>query len=343
MSQLTLNPPPTRTWRDIPQTVTPRAMSREGKKRLVFAVGNIVGIVLVLGAAGWGVYELVSVWETNPTRITAAASSVPLRDVTLRTDGVLDKSWVMRTLDLPKDASLMELDLSALQNRLLATGQVQSAVVARKFPDILTVTLQERSPVARVMAQLGSAAPQAYMVSRDGAVYQGSGYDQRLADTLPFLDGVKLVRSGDGFARIDGMDQVSDLLGTARTSTPALYHTFRVVSLARFNVDSTITVKSTEVDAITFGVASDGFYRQLARLDYILDETRRQNPPQPLKAVNLAVGGSQVPVAFGAAGASDDGNNPRTTTVSKTAAPAPFGTALFSLPSRNSSPSKRDF
>ena len=341
MSQTTINPPPTRTWRDIPQTVTPRAMSREGKKRLAFAVGNIVGIVLVLGAAGWGIYELVSVWETNPTRITAAASTVPLRDITLRTDGVLNKAWVSRTLDLPKGVSLMELNLSSLQGRLLSTGQVQSAVLVRKFPDILAVTLQERSPVARVMAQLGAASPQAYMVSRDGSVYQGTGYDQQLADTLPFLDGVKLVRSGDGFARIDGMDQVSDLLGTARTNTPALYHTFRVVSLARFPVDGTITVKSTEVDAITFGVMSDGFYRQLARLDYILNETRRQNPPQPLKSVNLAVGGSQVPVAFETPSVTGDGRSSKTS--AKPAVTAPFGTALFSLPPRNSSSSKRDF
>ncbi len=319
-------------------------MSREGKKRLAFAVGNIVGLVLVLGAAGWGVYELVAVWETNPTRITAAASSVPLRDIALRTDGVLDKAWVKRTLELPKSTSLMELNLRALQDRLLATGQVQSAVVTRKFPDILVVSLQERSPVARVMAQMGAASPQAYMVSRDGAVYQGSGYDQRLAETLPFLDGVKLVREGEGFARLDGMDQVSDLLGTARTNTPALYRTFRVVSLARFPVDGTITVKSTEVDAITFGVVSDGFYKQLARLDYILDETRRQNPPQPLKAVNLAVGGSQVPVAFDVPAPASDARASRSSSKSaSTLTPAPFGTAFFSLPPRNSSSSKRDF
>jgi len=341
MSQLTVNPPPTRTWRDIPQNVTPKAMTREGKKRLAFAVGNIVGLVLVIGAAGWGIYELVSVWETNPTRITAAASNVPIRDIALRTDGVLDKAWVTRTLDLPKNASLMELNLSVLQERLLATGQVQSAVVTRKFPDILAVTIQERSPVARVMVRSGAVAPQAYMVSRDGSVYQGVGYDQALAETLPFLDGVKLVREGEGFARIDGLEQVSDLLGTARTNTPDIYRTFRVVSLARFSVDGTIAVKSTEVDEITFGVVSDGFFKQLARLDYILNETRRQTPPQPLKAINLAVGGSQVPVAFDTPVVSADGRTPRTS--AKPVAPTPFGTALFSPPPRNSSSSKRDF
>ena len=328
MSQSSVNPPPTRTWRDIPQPVTTRGMSREGRKRLA----------LVLGAAGWGIFELVSIWEANPARITAVASSVPLRDIALRTDGVLDKAWVERTLDLPKGAGLMALNLSALQERLLATDQIRSAVVTRRFPDILVVNLQERSPVARIMARLGSAAPRVYMVARDGTVYQGTGYDRRLADGLPFLDGVKLSRSGDGFSRIDGMDRVSDLLGTALASTPALYRTFRVVSLARLAADGTIEVRSTEVDSITFGAGTDGFYGQLARLDFILDETRRQNPSQPLKTVNLAVGGGQVPVAFDAPEAGARGSRASAAPEQPT-----LGAALFSYPPRNSSSSKRDF
>jgi cell division protein FtsQ len=317
-------------------------MSREGKKRLAMAVGNIVGMVLVLGAAGWGIYEVVGIWETNPTRITAAASGVPLKDIALRTDGVLDKAWVMRTLDLPKNATLMELNLGDLHQRLMASGQVQSAVVTRKFPDLLIVTLQERSPVARVMAQLGGLPPQPLMVARDGSVYSGAGYASPLTEALPFIDGVKLIREGEGFARIEGMEQVADLLGEAHTSTPELYRTFRVVSLARFTVDSTIVIKSTEVEAITFGLRADlPFARQLARLDYILEETRRQNPTGPLKAVNLAVGGNQVPVAFDTPAVTADGRSPRVSL--KPAASAPSGTALFSLPPRSLSSSKRDF
>ena len=341
MSQLTVNPPPARTWRDIHQNVTPRTMSREGKKRLAMAIGNIVGMGLVLIAAGWGIYEVIGVWETNPTRITAAASGVPLKDISIRTDGVLDKAWVTRTLDIPKGATLMALNLRQMQQSLLATGQVQSAVVTRKFPDLLVVTLQERSPVARVMARLGGASsPQALMIARDGSVYEGSGYEQPLADALPFMDGVKLVREGSSYARIDGMEQVSDLLGAARSNTPVLYRTFRVVSLARFAMDGTILVKSTEVETITFGLRED-FMRQLARLDYILEDMRRQAPVAPLKAVNLAVGGNQVPVAFDTPVVTTDGHAPRTTI--KPAAPVPSGTALFSPPKRNSSSLKRDF
>ena len=350
MSSINLNPPPTRSWRDIPQPVAARAMGREGKKRMAMAIGNIVGLVLVLGAGIWGVFEIVNVWETNPKRITAPTKGVPIRDFALRTDGVLDKAWVQRTLALPKTSSLMDVDLADLKRRLEESGQVSKAVIERKFPDVLVVTLQERTPVSRVMALVAGGAPAVFMVSRDGMVYSGFGYDVTMTNALPFIDGVKLSREGAGFARIEGMDSVADLLGTAQASVPALYHSFKIVSLARFALDRTLLVKSTEVEQITFGSSQDSFYRQLARLDYILGETRRQGPttgtttaaPQQLKSVNLAIGDKQVPVSFETA--SDSSPASRSSSASALRPGPSSGAALFSIPVRNSSSSsKRDF
>ncbi len=342
MSQSSFNPPSTRTWRDIPQPVAQRRiLGPEGKKRLTMAIGNIVGLVLVLGAGAWGVYEFVSIWETDPARITAPTKGVPIRDFAVRTDGVLDKGWVQRTLALPKTASLMELDLVDLKRRLEESGQVSKAVIERRFPDVLVVTLQERTPVARVMARIGDAAPVAFMVSRDGMVYSASGYEAEMAEFLPFIDGVRLVREGFGFERIEGMDAVADLLGTAQASAPELYRSFKIVSLARFGLDRTLAVKSTEVEVITFGSSQDSFYRQLARLDYILQETRNQVNAGQLKSVNLAIGDKQVPILFDPAGGGRDASS---APASSTLRPAqPSGTALFSPLPRNSSSTKRDF
>ncbi|MET0263724.1 MAG: hypothetical protein ABW223_12545, partial [Rariglobus sp.] len=91
-----------------------------------------------------------------------------------------------------------------------------------------------------------------------------------------------------------------------------------------------------------YGSSQDSFYRQIARLDYILEETRRQNALGQLKSVNLAVGDKQVPVSFDLP--PDARANSRAST-SSAARPAPSvsGTALFSPPLRNSSPSTRDF
>jgi cell division protein FtsQ len=342
MSQSRSNSTPTRTWRDIPQPVAPRmrTLGREGKKRLAMAIGNIVGLVLVLGASAWGIFEVVSVWGTNPARITAPTKGAPIRDFAVRTDGVLDNAWVRRTLDLPKDASLMELDLIDLKRRLEESGQVSKAVIERRFPDVLVVTLQERAPVARVMARIGDATPVSFMISRDGMVYSGYGYDRTMVEELPYIDGVKLIREGAGFARIEGMDSVADLLGTAQASAPALYRSFEVVSLARFALDRTLAVKSTEVEVITFGASQDSFYRQLARLDYILEETRSQNIAGQLKSVNLAIGDKQVPIAFDTTVAEGRGASATSTARRSTSS---AGAGLFPVPLRNSSPTQRDF
>ena len=341
MSQSTLNPPPARSWRDIPQPATPvvRTMSREGKKRLAMSIANIVGLVMVLGAAGWGVFEVFQLWRNEPTRLTAPTKGAPIRDFSVRTDGVLDQAWVRRTLDLPKAASLMELDLAALKSRLEESGQVSKAVLERRFPDVLAVTLQERVPVARIMALMGEAAPVSFMVSRDGTVYSGFGYDVAMAGALPFIDGVKLVRDGSGFERIEGMDAVADLLGTAQASAPALYRSFKVVSLARFDADRTLVVKSSEVESIVFGATADSFFRQIARLDYILEETRRQESAGKLKSVNLAVGDRQVPISF----ETIQRESSRQPAAAARSGPVPAGASLFFIPPRNSSSTKRDF
>ena len=195
----------------------------------------------------------------------------------------------------------MNLDLPALQDRLLQSGQVRTAVVARRLPDILVVTLEERSPVLRVRAQGADGRETRLFVARDGFVFTGDNYDEALVDSLPWLAGVNLARdlSGRGFARLDGLAAVADLLGTARSSAPSLARTCQIVSLARFARDGVLLVRTPEVAEIAFGL-SEGFYPQIARLDYILDELRVRAPAggAPVRSINLAVGGRQVPVAF---------------------------------------------
>src|SRR5690606_18558602 len=104
-----------------------------------------------------------------------------------------------------------------------------------------------------------------------------------------------------GFAPIEGMETVSDLLLTARANTPDLYSGWRSVSLARLRSDGVLVVRSTEVPEITFGTRDD-FYKQLAQLDLIVDRTRQRADGRTLASVNLSVGhsanGVLVPVVY---------------------------------------------
>jgi cell division protein FtsQ len=302
MSTLSAFPHPTTgTWRDIPQVAAPRPSTRTGRRRLIMSAvrfWTVTGLVVTSLLAG---YIGFRTWRDNPAGLAGPAKSAPLREIIARTDGVLDLAWVKRTLAIEKGAGLMTLDLPALRKRLLASGQVHTAVVSRRLPDVLTVVMEERSPVLRVLGQEEAGAPAALFVARDGAVFSGEGYEEVLTSGLPLLEGVALTpdASGRGFARIDGLVAVSDLLGTARSAAPAIARSFHSVSLARFARDRLIIVRTPEVAEIFFGAhAEHGFFQQLARLDYILDELRGQPSPQPIRSINLSLGGRQVPVAF---------------------------------------------
>ena len=272
-------------------------MSSTGRKRMIFANTKAIAVLLIGCVSLWGGYEIFQTWETNPAKIKAPVKSAPVKNISLRGQNlVLDQPWVVRTLALPKNADLMELDLYALRERLLASGQVRAAELTRKFPDTLLVSIEERSPVARINARFGDGNPEEFLVARDGIVYRGACYKEDVTKSLPYLAGVALKRSNGKLQPIEGMETVADLLSTARTNVPGLYHNWSIIDLQKLGSDGQITVQSGEAGAVTFGTRED-FYKQIARLDYIIDQSKLVPTPVPLKAINLAVG-EQVPVSF---------------------------------------------
>jgi cell division protein FtsQ len=288
-------PPPSRSWKDIRQGVNPRAMSKEGHRRRTVAGLKFAAVcALVLGGAAAAI-EVYLTWESNPARIKDPGQSTPLKQVFFSSDGVLDRPWLDQTLALPKNASLMNLDLAVLERRLLASGQAQSVVLRRRFADnSLAVAVQERTPVARMMVQVGGDPPRLRLVAPDGVVYEGVGYEPAVLERLPWLDGVRLRRSAKhGFEPIAGMERTAELLHAAQALVPELFAGWHVVSLARFASDQEIMVRSAVIPEIVFDVRDD-FPRQLARLDYIVDFFRSKGAP-PLQRIDLALGG-QVPV-----------------------------------------------
>ena len=285
--------PPGRSWRDIRQEVQPVAMSRRGRQRQILAWTKAIGISLLLAGVTGAVYYLAHSWATDRASLATAVHSERVREVVLITNGVLAQAWVSEVLALPKAISLMALDLPALRKRLMVHGQVQVAVLTRSFPDVLVVTLQERTPVARVQAQVGTTAPQQLLVAKDGVVYEGRNYDQQMLAGLPWLDGIRLVSSAEGFAPIAGMAEVSSLLSTVQLQAPHLYRGWLIVSLARLAVADEIVVRAQDIPEIIF-TRKRPFFKQVAQLDYIIDRAHELPDPM-LKSVNLTFDG-QVPV-----------------------------------------------
>jgi len=299
----TTAPVPGRSWRDIRQEVQPLAMSRQGLRRRRLEWLKVGTLCTFLALAGGSVYEVVHSWETDRSGLATAVHSQPVREVVPITDGVLTKNWVTEVLALPKSASLMALDLTGLRDKLLAHPQVRAAVLTRSFPDTLVVTLQERTPVARIQADDGSGVVKHLLVARDGAVYDGFNYDKLMLAGLPWLNDIRLVKTAGGFAPIAGMADVATLLSTAQLQAPHLYRDWLVISLARLAERDEIVVQAQNNEEFVFSRKED-FFRQVAQLDSILDRIAEQTGGTvAVQKVNLALGG-QVPVTL--AGTPDD-------------------------------------
>jgi cell division septal protein FtsQ len=293
MSKDTHAMPETRSWREIPQQVRPRAMSGEGRRRVAMGSMRAVMGVCAIGLVSWGAWEVSATLRDMPD----ASRADRVRSLVLITDGVLDKNWLAKTLSIPADATLMGLNLNELHSKLVADAQVASATIERNFPDKVTVRISERSPVARLMAQSGSSSPTMLLLSRDGYAFAGAGFDPAMIATLPWIDGVRLSRIGKAFAPIAGMKTVSELLATGKLEAEELYKTWQVISIGRLATDGEIEVHTRDGMKVIFGSRED-YLRQIARLDLLVDSNT--DPTRPIRTVNLALG-SQVPVTYGTA------------------------------------------
>jgi cell division protein FtsQ len=297
MTKDTIVLPDTRSWRDIPQHVKPRAMSREGRRRLAMGTVRAVLGIFVAGAVCWVGLGVSDVLREGPEAVLGAAKSERVRNLVLVTDGVLDRNWLARTLAIPANATLMGLDLVQLRSKVLGDPQVASASVSRNFPDTLTVRVSERSPVVRLAAQPAGDAPRTLLVSRDGVAFDGTGFDPAMVASLPWIEGAPVARVGASVAPIAGMSEVSDLLASAKLEAESLYRTWQVISVGRLDSDGEIEVRTKDGMRVVFGT-NENFLRQIARLDLLIDSST--DPTRPLRRVDLSLG-SQVPVAYGTA------------------------------------------
>jgi cell division protein FtsQ len=268
-------------------------MSREGKFRFVMATLRVGAAMTIVAVCGWGAWLVAASIRENTHAMPAAAKAAPMKAPELRTDGVLDSAWLARTLDIPAKSSLLELDLDKLRTRLLGEPQVANATLTKNFPDRLIVTIAERSPVARVMTQM-LGEQRAFLVARDGVIYAGEGYDRATSDSLPWLDGVKIQPAGGGFRPIPGMEVAAELLSKARLEAEHLYATWAIVSLARLESDRKIEVRMKDGRHVIYFSTNDDFFRQLAKLDYIVDTLSARAADTEAK-IDLSLG-QDVPV-----------------------------------------------
>jgi cell division septal protein FtsQ len=304
--------PASRTWRDIPQQVKSRSMSREGRRRVAFTVLHRGTVAVLLAGAAAGTLVLARTWTNNPGWFAAAADLAPVGRLVLETDGRLTDSWLRGVLALPANTTLVEVDVNALQARLLAHRQVAAASVAKVFPSTLAIRLTERLGVLRVPGD-GNL-----LVGRDGLVFPAIGYEADQLAAMPLLlpdetEGPR--QAGDA---VRGMAVIADLLARVRDIAPELCRNWEAVDLSRLELDGLIEVRSADIPRIIFSTEYD-FSDQLAWLDAVRDRA-----PVPLGLVNVGLGPRVIAEPAAGPAAVRSAVPPRP----QPAAPAPAGSSF---------------
>ena len=281
----------TNSWKDIDQDVKAKGISKTAFKRILLsrcrAVGAIVGAFLILAAA----LKLFVMNEDLSVSLSKAGRALPVKAILLESDA-LPRDWVLEYLDLSdRELDLLGLDIGQLKTKLESHPQALSVEIARQLPDTLFISVNEREPVAKVLAEDARRGRLTLLVDRYGIVYEGIGYGVKQIKSLPYLDGIRLRQAEGGFEPLIGMEPVANLLSQTREVAPHLYQSWKVVSLAEY---PRLIVKSGFVREVVFEKDKSDFRRQISRLDYIVDYYKSHAYSKVAK-VDLTMN-SQVPV-----------------------------------------------
>lgn len=281
------------SWRALAGSSRARVNSPKAKKRRLLKWFRLLAILAVVGLVVTGLIAALNYLKNTDKVLQVKTPSQPVERVLFYSDGVLPSTWVGSVIELPAGISMMEVDIFALKEKIESQGQIKSASIERVFPGDLKITVQEHSPVLRLVTENGSGKKTVRIVARDGSVYTGIGYKQNTLHRLPY---VLPYRHVDGsYFPIRGIDRVADLLEYARNNSPEIVATWQVIALNHYSGDidlpgQVIEVRSKLVPKIIFSANGD-YGTQLDRLKYILHYIR-QRGNQSIERIDLSLRGS---------------------------------------------------
>lgn len=267
-------------WRDINQDQRKRPTTAVARKRKWKALGQLfIGLTVLVGCVA-GLVAGITYSSQLVGKVQSKSTPHPLRQVTIITDGMLNREWFAAHFPEVFNATPLNLDIARLQQRLEQTGQIRSARVSILLPETLQITLQERQPVLRVRVRDGQGAVTTLLIASDGTVFNGIGYPPATLQRLPVAADLRLRRSEGVFLPVQGMETITRLLDTAKVQVPHLVNDWQTIHFNRFQndlqaPDTQIVIGSRQVREIVF--APENFEDQLLRLREVVAHAAQEN------------------------------------------------------------------
>jgi len=272
-------------------------MSTVAWRRSLLGVGKFLLILAILGGSGYGIWCGREHFQRNPGPVDLTGPSLPVDSLKYATDGVLKLASIKRILQIPRKATLMDLDLKDLRSKLESESQIAFARVRRRFPSTLQVEISEHKPLYRLFIRPKKGVPIMWLVSGAGTIYKGKDFRYSTLHALPYLNlkpGLLKKAERNGYQRIPELENVSPLLEIARSDFPELYREWKVVSFLRPEADESdpdahVLIESNIVKKMRFSPRD--YPSQLRRLKYLLLEPDFQNS-RKIESIDLSHGRS---------------------------------------------------
>ena len=286
-----------RSWRNLVSDKRRRPMSSVAWRRSFLGVGKVLLIITLLGGSGYGIWLVREHFQRNPGPVDLTGPTLPVDSVKYATDGVLSLNSIKRMLQMPENATLMDLELKDIRSKLERDPQIAFARVRRRFPSTLQVEITEHKPLYRLFIRAKKGIPEMWLVSGTGVIYKGKDFRNATLSALPYLNpdpGLLKKDERNDYQRIPVLEKVSPLLEIARSDFPELYREWKVVSFLRPDADESdpgahILIESKGVKEMRF--APRNYRAQLRRLKYLLLEPGFQNN-KSIDSIDLSHGRS---------------------------------------------------
>ena len=272
-------------------------MSSVAWRRSLFSVGKVFLLIALIGGSGYGIWLAREHFQRNPGPVDLTGPALPVDSVKYSTDGVFSLNSIKRMLQIPENATLMDLELKDLRKKLEKEPQIASARVRRRFPSTLQVEISEHKPLYRLFIRPKKGIPEMWLVSGAGVIYKGKDFRNATLRALPYLNpqsGLLKKDEDNGYQPISVLKKVSPLLEIARSDFPELFREWKVVSFLRPDADESdpgahVRIESRKVKDMRF--APREYRAQLRRLKYLLLEPGFKNK-KSIDSIDLSHGRS---------------------------------------------------
>jgi hypothetical protein len=249
----------------------------------------------------FGLYLLWCAGEWALDRFVYENSTFAIRDIEVRTDGVIAPEQLRRWANVRPGANLIALDLTSVKRNFELVPRIDSVSIERVLPGTLKIRVTEREPVAQVnvptTAAGGEMALAVFQLDKNGYVMKPLDPRQctillsQMNAQLPVITGVNVVQLQPG-RRIESktVQAALQLVGAFRRSQMAGFADLRRVDVSQPGVIVATTGQGGE---ITFALENPE--QQLARWREIYDFGAGRN--KMIASLDLAVA-NNVPVRW---------------------------------------------